>query len=57
MYAIKDVIELTARQHIHDALQKFGVEGTEEKIKEVYKLVPRVQEYMLEIFKKMLLGE
>lgn len=51
------VIELTARQHIKDALNVYGIEGAEQKIKEVYGRSPKVEKYMLNLFRKMLRGE
>jgi len=50
------VVELTARQHIKDALQRFGVEGAEQTIRKAYKQSPNVLNYMIELYQKILKG-
>jgi len=42
------------RQHIHEAFQKFGIEGTEQVIKEVMGGSPTIQEEMLKEYNEIL---
>ena len=54
---IEKVIELQARENLKSSMEKFGIEGTEEKIKDVYRGSPTVRDYMLKLFGKVLRGE
>ena len=42
--------ELLIRESLHKAVQRYGLEGTEDKIKELYKLMPVCRDKMLEVF-------
>lgn len=49
-YTIQDIIELDAKFEIRKAFQRYGVEGTEQKIEEVYKLTPKLRNFMLSMY-------
>lgn len=50
-YEIADVL---AQEGINNAIKRYGVEGTEQVIKRVYKQTPKLQKYMLEqLWKKI----
>lgn len=53
-YTKKEVIlwalEQDTIRHIKKAMARYGIEGTEEKIKELYKLMPKCRDYMLSIY-------
>jgi len=57
MYGMEKIIELQARENIGKAMRTFGIEGTQQKIKETYKNTPKVKEYMLDVYDKILKGE
>lgn len=45
-----DLAEALIRASLNDAVNKYGIEGTEDKIKELYKLMPVCRDKMLEVF-------
>lgn len=53
---MEKVIELQARENLKKAMDKFGIEGTEQTIKSIYRGSPTVMEYMLKLFQKVLRG-
>lgn len=57
MYEMEQIIEIQARQNIAEAMKIYGPEGAKEKIEEVYSGSPRVRDYMLKVFNKVLKGE
>ena len=57
MYEMEQIIEIQARQNIAEAMKVYGPEGAKEKIEKVYSNSPRVKEYMLKVFNKILKGE
>lgn len=44
---IKWALDKDVKSYIYKAFKRYGIEGTENKIKEVYELVPKMKEYML----------
>ena len=54
---VKQATKIEAIGHLRRAYNKFGIEGTEEKIKEVYKNTPGARDYLLDIHYKLLRGE
>jgi len=56
-YTIKDIIEMDTRLMVQRAIKTFGIEGTEQKIKELYVLMPKLRDLMLEQYYKILKGE
>ena len=36
-YPIREVVKMDIRYHLQKAIERYGLEGTEEKIKELYK--------------------
>lgn len=57
MISMEKIIELQARENLKDSISRFGLEGTEQKINEMYRLCPGAKTFMLEVLKKILRGE
>jgi len=57
MKPMEKIIEMQARENLRDSIARFGLEGTEQKISEIYRLCPTVKIFMLDILKKILRGE
>ena len=53
-YTIKDILKLDAIYEIKRAFKQFGIEGTEQKLKELYHLTPKLKYHMLQIYKELL---
>ncbi len=53
-YTIKDILKLDAIYEIKRAFKQFGIEGTEQKLKELYHLTPKLKYHMLEIYNELL---
>ena len=51
---VKQDIKETACKHIKEAINKWGMEATEEKIKQIYKNHPKIQEIMSEEYRRLL---
>ena len=49
-----EIIEAKAIQYLIIAFNKYGIEGTEQKIKEVYQ--GNMQEYALKVYKNLIKG-
>lgn len=47
------IIKESAVKHIKDSFKRYGIEGTEQKIKEVYSKNIKLKEYMLDIYNKI----
>lgn len=45
-----DLAEALIRCSLHDAVNRYGLEGCEDKIQELYNLTPVLRDKMLEIF-------
>lgn len=60
-YTKKEVIEWAikedAKRNIRKAFKHYGIEGTEEAIKRVYKVMPKLKSYMLETYKEVIENE
>ena len=52
-----DITKEIAKDNLRIAFNMFGIEGTEEKIKELYENNTRVKDYFLSIFWEMVRGE
>ena len=48
------IIELMAREQILIAFKIYGIEGTEMKIKELYKSMPKVKDTLIKEYDKIL---
>ena len=49
-----NISQLMAQEGINKAIKRYGLEGTEQKIKEVYSLMPTIRDLMLkELWKKI----
>lgn len=53
-YTLQDIIELDAKFEIKRAFQRYGIEGTEQKIEELYKLTPKLRNFMLSMYYEIL---
>ncbi len=49
---INDILSYDADGHIRAAFKKYGIEGTEQKIKEI--MTGKLQEFMLARYRKMI---
>lgn len=48
------ISQLMAQEGVQRAIKRYGLEGTEQKIKEVYSLMPKTRDIMLkELWKKI----
>lgn len=56
-YTIEDIIKMDTRLSILRAMKHFGIEGTEQKIKELYLVMPKLRDILLEQYYKILKGE
>ncbi len=53
-YTLEEVLEMDAEISIRKAFQRYGVEGTEQKLEELYKATPKLQNFMFGIYYTML---
>jgi len=56
-FTIGDIIKLDTRLSVLRAMKHFGIEGTEQKIIELYSEMPKLRDVMLEQYYKILKGE
>lgn len=49
-----NIIQLMAQEQIKLSFKKFGIEGTEQKIKEIYKTMPKILDTMLKEYYKII---
>jgi hypothetical protein len=56
-YTVKDIIKLDIRISVLKAIKVYGLEGTEQKINELYLLMPKIKELMLQEYNNILKGE
>jgi len=54
---VRDDVQIEMRQQLFKCFKKYGIEGSEQKIKELYQLVPRIQELFLIEYRRILKGE
>lgn len=54
---INFLIECDMLYHMNRAFNEYGIEGTEQKIKDLYKKMPIIKEKYLQIYKKLIKGE
>ena len=52
-----NIIDLLAREQLTLCFKRWGMEGTEQKIKELYKTMPKIKDTMLKEYYKLLKGE
>lgn len=52
-----DIVQLMAREGVINAFKHYGIEGTEDKIKSVYKSNIKLRDFMLKEYNKILRGE
>ena len=59
-FSLEDLLKLDikcqARYNIKKAMNHFGIEATEEKIKDLYSNMPKIKEIMLNEYKLILKG-
>jgi hypothetical protein len=46
-----------ARESLQKAINRYGLEGAEDKIKHIYELAPKLRDYMLKEYYAMIKGE
>ena len=44
-----DIVQLLAQEQIILAFKKYGIEGTEQKIRKLYQMMPKIKDTMLKI--------
>jgi hypothetical protein len=54
---LRDDVNQEMRQQLFKCFKKYGLEGTEQKIKELYQLSPKIQELFLIEYRKILKGQ
>ena len=54
---LRDDVNQEMNQQLHKCFKKYGIEGTEQKIKELYQLSPNIQELFLIEYRKILKGK
>jgi len=54
---ISKIIKFQMYHHLNQAFKKWGIEGTEQKLKEIYSQMPTLQEKYLKVYYKLLKGE
>lgn len=42
-----NIVQLMAQEELKSAFKRYGIEGTEQKIKEIYNTMPTLRDYML----------
>lgn len=47
-------IKQDAIKHIKEAMARYGIEGTEEKIIDLYKHTPKLRDYLLETYREVI---
>ncbi len=52
-HILEKMIEREMQRHLIAGFKKYGIEGTEERIKIVYKNVPILKEKYLKLYKKL----
>ncbi len=53
-YTIKDIIKMDAIFELKRAFKRYGIEGTEQKLQELYYLMPKFRDYMLQTYREIL---
>jgi hypothetical protein len=54
---IRDDVQIEMRQQLFKCFKKYGIEASEQKIKELYQLSPKIQELFLIEYRRILKGE
>ena len=54
---LRNDVNQEMNQQLHKCFKKYGIEGTEQKIKELYQLSPKIQELFLIEYRKILKGK
>jgi len=54
---LRDDVNQEMNQQLRKCFKRYGIEGTEQKIKELYQLAPRIQELFLIEYRKILKGQ
>jgi hypothetical protein len=47
-------IKQDAIKHVKEAMSRYGIEGTEEKIIDLYKHTPKLRDYLLKTYQEVL---
>lgn len=51
------LVDILLWDSLKTAVARYGIEGTEQKINELYKLMPTIREKMLDMYNKMYKGK
>ena len=54
---LRDDVTQEMNQQLHKCFKKYGIEATEQKIKELYQLSPKIRELFLIEYRKILKGK
>jgi len=54
---IRDDVQIEMMQQLFKCFKKYGIEASEQKIKELYQLSPKIQELFLIEYRKILKGK
>ena len=49
----EELMDILIADSLRHAVQRYGIEGLEDKIKELYKLMPTARDKMLEVYQRM----
>jgi len=52
-----NIVDLMAREGVINAIKRYGLEGTEEKIKWVYRSTPKIRDIMLKEYYNLIKGK
>lgn len=52
-----NIAQLMAREQIILSFKRYGIEGTEQKIKELYRIMPKIKNTMLKEYYNILKGK
>ena len=56
-YSIRDIIKIDTKQNLRKAMRKWGIEKTEEKIKQHYGDNAKAYSFMMECYKEIIKGD
>lgn len=51
-----NIADLMAQEQVLKCFKRYGIEGTEQKIIEIYQSVPKIQKLMLKAYKTIIKG-
>ena len=48
-YTLEEIIKLDAIHRMNKTMKQYGIEGVEDKVKEIYSQMPKLRDYLLDI--------